>query len=290
MTNPHDWRDRLQHLQGDGKASKAGDPETKKEPKIDVLDEHNYRAEQLPDLIAEPAAESSGMKTSLSFSASRKGKPQPKVTTPPSDAAGGGQFSANAIVANVPLTTEELLKQLDKISPEQLLAAHKKQKQTIVFAVAGVILLVVITVATMPLKIPEVTNWCTKVCFLAVPLCIIFCISEAVKMLMKKAPLKAQKLHSLTSWGDSRDIAFSYIDTADYLMAEKVLEKACKKMSAKQAKQYISAYGLLGVIHAYTGRTDAAEKIIRQAVEISEANYKVRQTDSNALLLAITEL
>ncbi len=286
-----DWRDRLKHLETPVDPTKrvAGGKSNTDE----AAEETHFYRESETDLV--PPAHTPGPTSNMSFKASRGGKPEAKRPTrerefeAPSTAPGAFDLGVlDNRVQQEPISTEELLKQLEKFSADQLLAAHKKQKMMVFMSIGAVGLLLVVTVATMPLNMPEVTKWCTRACCLAVPLSLIFGIREGIKILMRKQPLKAQKLHKLTSWGEPRDIAFSYIDTADYLNAEKVLEKACKTMNAKQAKQYISAYGLLGVIHAYTGRTDAAEKIIRQAQDLSEANYKARQTDSNSVLLAMS--
>ncbi|CAN5366131.1 hypothetical protein BH10CYA1_BH10CYA1_19600 [soil metagenome] len=277
-----DWRDRLKHLETPAEGIKKiteGKPE-----ESDVL------SDSRTDIV--PPNLSTESSTNLSFKASRGGKLEAKHPTKENaKPTSTGTFDVASLTERgqqKPPTSEELLKELEKFPIAKLLAAHRKQKMMIFAAGGGVVLLVVATLVTAPMNMPDVTTWCNRACMLAVPLSLLFGVGEGIKILMRKQPLTAQKLNKMLGWGDPRDIAISYIDTADYVTAEKVLEKACKKMTAKQAKQYISAYGLLGLIHAYTGRTDAADTIIRQAQELSETNYKARQTDSNAVLLQMS--
>ena len=279
-----DWRERLKHLETPA--------DTEKRITEGKPDQPGIHRDSRTDLT--PPTLNADQGGSMSFKASRGGKVEAKRQTKeqamPSSTA-SGTFDVAALTERgqqKPPTSEELLKELEKFSIAQLLAAHRKQKLMMLGGIAGVVLLIVATVATSSMNLPEVTKWCNRACLLAVPLSLLYGIREAIKILMRKQPLTAQKLNKIMGWGEARDIAISYIDTADYLTAEKVLEKACKKMTAKQAKQYISAYGLLGLIHAYTGRTDAAQTIINQAQELSEANYKARQTDSNAVLLQMS--
>ncbi len=276
-----DWRERLKHLETPAERQNNG---TEIKPVSS-----DAPGESRTDLTPQPADPGS---TSLSFKASRGGaveaKRQTKEQARPTST---GSFDVASLTERgqqkLP-TSEELLKELERFTISTLLASHRKHKLMALAAVIGVVLLIAITVAANTMNIPELTKWCNRACMLAVPLSLVYGMKEGIRWLMKVQPLTAQKLNSLFGWGDPRDIAISYIDTADFLGAEKVLEKACKKMSAKQAKQYISAYGLLGLIHAYTGRTDAADTIIRQAQELSESNYKARQTDSNAVLLQMS--
>lgn len=278
-----DWRERLKHLE----TPAEGLPKITEGKPEDAGTVRDSRTNIVPPAIL-------NSDTSLSFKASRGNtseiKRQTKEQLLPSSTASGA-FDVDSLSERGqqrPPTSAELLKELEKFSIEKLLAAHRKQKMLTLAAIAGVLLLVIVTIVTGPMNLPEVSKWCSRACVLVVPLSLLYAMREGIGMLMRKQPLTAQKLNQKLGWGDPRQIAISYIDTADYLSAEKVLEKACKKMTAKQAKQYISAYGLLGLIHAYTGRTDAAETIIRQAQELSESNYKARQTDSNAVLLQMS--
>lgn len=278
-----DWRERLKHLE----TPAEGLPKITEGKPEDAGTVRDSRTNIVPPAIL-------NSDTSLSFKASRGNtseiKRQTKEQLLPSSTASGA-FDVDSLSERGqqrPPTSAELLKELEKFSIEKLLAAHRKQKMLTLAAIAGVLLLVIVTIVTGPMNLPEVSKWCSRACVLVVPLSLLYAMREGIGMLMRKRPLTAQKLNQKLGWGDPRQIAISYIDTADYLSAEKVLEKACKKMTAKQAKQYISAYGLLGLIHAYTGRTDAAETIIRQAQELSESNYKARQTDSNAVLLQMS--
>lgn len=278
-----DWRERLKHLE----TPAEGLPKITEGKPEEAGTVRDSRTNIVPPAIL-------NSDTSLSFKASRGNtseiKRQTKEQLLPSSTASGA-FDVDSLSERGqqrPPTSAELLKELEKFSIEKLLAAHRKQKMLTLAAIAGVLLLVIVTIVTGPMNLPEVSKWCSRACVLVVPLSLLYAMREGIGMLMRKQPLTAQKLNQKLGWGDPRQIAISYIDTADYLSAEKVLEKACKKMTAKQAKQYISAYGLLGLIHAYTGRTDAAETIIRQAQELSESNYKARQTDSNAVLLQMS--
>lgn len=278
-----DWRERLKHLE----TPAEGLPKITEGKPEEAGTLRDSRTNSVPPAIL-------NSDTSLSFKASRGNtseiKRQTKEQLLPSSTASGA-FDVDSLSERGqqrPPTSAELLKELEKFSIEKLLAAHRKQKMLTLAAIAGVLLLVIVTIVTGPMNLPEVSKWCSRACVLVVPLSLLYAMREGIGVLMRKQPLTAQKLNQKLGWGDPRQIAISYIDTADYLSAEKVLEKACKKMTAKQAKQYISAYGLLGLIHAYTGRTDAAETIIRQAQELSESNYKARQTDSNAVLLQMS--
>ncbi len=277
-----DWRERLKHLEPPAEGIKKI---TEVKP-----EQSGVHSDSRTDIV--PPNMSTESSTNLSFKASRGGNSEAKrPTKEQAKPTSTGTFDVASLTERGqqrPPTSEELLKELEKFTIAKLLAAHRKQKITMLAAAGGVVLLVVVTLVTAPMNMPDVTTWCNRACMLAVPLSLIYGVREGIRILMRKKPLIALKLYKLLGWGDPRDIAISYIDTADYLTAEKVLEKACKKMTAKQAKQYISAYGLLGLIHAYTGRTDAAETIIRQSQELSETNYKARQTDSNAVLLQMS--
>ncbi|MFN8551511.1 MAG: tetratricopeptide repeat protein [Candidatus Obscuribacterales bacterium] len=321
-----DWRERLKHLEYPAQNQKSADAEPRPQGQTNQNDaQGNLRdaqgsisdlhdnseslhqsssdspshlnhsrtnpGESRTDLIPPPQTADTGS-SSLSFKASRRGAVEAKrQTKDQARPTSTGSFDVAALTERgqqKPPTSEELLKELERFTIAKLLAAHRKQKLLALAAVAGVVLLVIVTIASNSMNAPELTKWCNRACMLAVPLSLVYGLKEGIRWLMKVQPLTAQKLNSLLGWGDPREIAISYIDTADFASAEKVLEKACKKMSAKQAKQYISAYGLLGLIHAYTGRTDAADTIIRQAQELSESNYKARQTDSNAVLLQMS--
>ncbi len=276
-----DWRERLKHLETPAEGI----------PKISEgkVEESPVQRDSRTDIV--PPNLSTESSTNLSFKASRGGVDGKRQTKEQAKPTSTGTFDVASLTERGqqrPPTSEELLKELEKFSIAKLLAAHRKQKMLIFAAIGGVVLLVIVTIATGPMNMPEVSKWCSRACMLVVPLSLLYAMREGIGILMRKQPLTAQKLNQKMGWGDPRDIPISYIDTADYLSAEKVLEKACKKMTAKQAKQYISAYGLLGLIHAYTGRTDAAETIIRQSQELSETNYKARQTDSNAVLLQMS--
>ena len=112
----------------------------------------------------------------------------------------------------------------EKFSIAKLLAAHRKQKMMMFAAGGGVVLLIIAALVTAPMNMPDVTTWCNRACMLAVPLSLVYGLREGIKILMRKQPLTAQKLYKTLGWGDPRDIAISYIDTADYLTAEKVLD------------------------------------------------------------------
>lgn len=277
-----DWRERLKHLETPAEGLPKISEGKFEEPTV----QRDSRTEIVPPNLS---TESS---TNLSFKASRGGNAEAKRQTKDhAKPTSTGTFDVDSLTERGrqrPPTSEELLKELEKFSIARLLAAHRKQKMLVFAAIGGVVLLVIVTIVTGPMNLPEVSKWCSRACMLVVPISLLYFVREGISLLMRKKPLTAQKLNQKLGWGDPRDIAISYIDTADFLSAEKVLEKACKKMTAKQAKQYISAYGLLGLIHAYTGKTDAAETIIRQAQELSESNYKARQTDSNAVLLQMS--
>ncbi len=278
-----DWRERLKHLENPAESQN----------RVTEAKSDNQDTQSAPHTDSSAQIQSSDFgASSLSFKASRGGKAEPKrPTREQAKPTSTGTFDVASLTERgqqKPPTSEELLKELERFTIASLLAAHRKKKMMALGAVGGVVALVALTFAANSMNMPELTKWSNRACILAVPLSIVYGLTEGIRWLMKVQPMTAQKLNKLLGWGDPRDIAISYIDTADFLSAEKVLEKACKKMSAKQAKQYISAYGLLGLIHGYTGRTDAADTIIRQAQELSESNYKARQTDSNAVLLQMS--
>jgi tetratricopeptide (TPR) repeat protein len=278
-----DWRERLKHLEN------PSEQQTRiTESKSNTPDSYTDSGAEItpPMQPVDPGA------SSLSFKASRGGNVEPRrQTREHAKPTSTGTFDVASLTERgqqKPPTSEELLKELERFTIASLLAAHRKKKLLALAAVGGVIALIAVAIASNSMNIPELTKWSNRACMLALPLSIVYGITEGIRWLMKVQPLTAQKLNRTLGWGDPREIAISYIDTADFISAEKVLEKACKKMTAKQAKQYISAYGLLGLIHGYTGRTDAADTIIRQAQELSESNYKARQTDSNAVLLQMS--
>jgi len=248
---------------------------------------------------ADGSDEAKARSSQLSFKASRgaasapkpdRQAPAPGLSDPTRPGlVESGTRPAESYGAGIPAPpVESILAKLDGLTSETVVDSEKKHTRNILILASGVLLVIVVTFATAPLNIPDLTKWLSRLCYACTFLGTVFGAQEAFKILIRKDPLKAQKIYARIAIGSSLEIANSYMDAGDFLTAERILEQAAKKMTAKHAKKYISAYGLLAVIHAHTGRTDAADAMIKQVLAAAAANHGAGPTDSNAALLAMT--
>lgn len=198
-------------------------------------------------------------------------------------AASGSETAVNP-VSNGPGLVRNLLKEVEKLSPEQFSQGQKQKAFLSIWLVYAAAFLIVATIIAHVTAVPaDVSRWLTRACFVAVPFCIWSLARVQINACIRKV---APGVMFLTSAQECVTRAEQCENAGAMLAAESLLEESCKKSKAKDAQLYILSCARLAVVKAHMGKAGSAEDLAKVSVSLAAHSYEARPADSNALCFA----